>query len=201
MRRRQSFVSDEVSIDNTEQTFKAIAALIVLVLLVALAVGFPMWNTARSMSSSKAATARAEKAAAGAVLIPSNIKRAQDPNMASWRAMLNPRAVDLPQATPGAHSGDAAMRSDTMKEIQKKTRDDGAVRRVAINGAPVAPELVEETIFDNRNFATRYDFEFPQFAKKQSTDSTRERPKMMFGPLTAPLANGYGMDVGGKIIA
>jgi hypothetical protein len=201
MRRRQSFVGDEVSIDNTKQTLKAIVALIVLVVLVALAVGFPMWNTAKSMSSSKASTARAEKAAAGAVLIPSNIKRAQDPNMASWRAMLNPRAIDLPPATPGARSGDAAIRSDTMKEIQKKTRDDGAVRRVAINGAPVAPELVEETIFDNRNFATRYDYEFPQFAKKPSTDSTLERPKMMFGPLTAPLANGYGMDVGGKIIA
>jgi hypothetical protein len=197
--RRQSFVGDEVSIDNTKQTFKAIAALIVLVVLVALAVGFPMWNTARSMSSSKASSARAEKAGAGAV--PSNIRRAQDPNMASWRAMLNPRAIDLPQATPGARSGDAAMRSDTMKDIQKKTRDDGAVRRVAINGAPVAPELVEETIFDNRNFATRYDYEFPQFAKKPSTDSTLERPRMMFGPLTAPLANGYGMEVGGKVIA
>lgn len=114
--------------------------------------------------------------------------------------MLNPRAVDLPQATPGARDGDAAVRSDTMKEIQKQTRDDGAVRRVAIDGAPVPPEIVEETIFNNRNFATRYNYEFPQYANKLSHDTTRERPTMMFGPLTAPLPNNYGMDINGKII-
>jgi hypothetical protein len=115
--------------------------------------------------------------------------------------MLNPRAVDLPQATPGARDGGAAVRSDTMKEIQKQTRDDGAVRNVAIDGAPVPPEIVEETIFNNRNFATRYNYEFPQYANKLSHDKTREQPSMMFGPLKAPLPNGYGMDIGGKIIS
>lgn len=202
MRRTSPSASDDISISNTTQTFKTVAALLVLVVLIAVVIGFPMWNTARSLANSKSASARAaEKAAAGAVLVPTNIMRKQDPDRASWRSMLNPRAVDLPQATPGARDGDAAVRSDTMKEIQKQTRDDGAVRKVAIDGAPVPPEIVEETIFNNRNFATRHNYEFPQYANKLSHDKTREQPAMMFGPLKAPLPNGYGMDIGGKIIS
>ena len=202
MRNSNSFSDGSTfSFTNTSQTVKAVAALIFLVMLVAVVVGYPMWNTARALNTSRAAEKAAGMANGSAVLIPSNVMRKQDPNRASWRAMLNPRPVDLQQASPGARDGASAVRSDTMREIQKQTIDDGSVRRVSIDGLPVPPEIVEETIFNNANYATHYDFEFPQYATKLSHDKTRERPTMMFGPLKAPLPNNYGMDIGGKIIS
>jgi hypothetical protein len=71
-----------------------------------------------------------------------------------------------------------------------------------VGGLPVAPQLVEEAIFDNRSFATRANFEFPQFANRRALDPSSDPPRSMFGPLTAPLlAGGFAMDLAGKVVA
>lgn len=173
----------------TQNSTKLLFAFVLLVAFVAAIVGYSIWRTAAGMG-----TNRPEQA----VATPANIIQSRDPNRASWRALLNPPGLNLPQASGG---DGATVRSDTLKEIQQRTRDDGAVRKIAVDGKPVAPQLVQEAIFNNHNFATRANYEFPQFEKHGSHDPTQQRPRSMFGPLTAPLAaGGFGMDLNGKII-
>lgn len=175
----------------TQNSTKLLFAFVLLVVFVAAIVGYSIWRTAASVSTTRAAEQ--------AVATPANIIQSRDPNRASWRALLNPPGLNPPQA-PGSDGG-ATVRSDTLKEIQQRTRDDGAVRKITVDGKPVAPQLVQEAIFNNHNFATRANYEFPQFEKHGSHDPTQQRPKSMFGPLTAPLAaGGFGMDLNGKII-
>jgi hypothetical protein len=200
----------------TQGSSKLLVAFVVLVAFVALIVGYSIYKAAQATSSRPAekaggaqagglrtfgASLAATASTLAAAAVPSNILQTRDPNVASWRSMLQPPAIEISQAPPGAKTGNAAVRSDTMAEIQKRTRDDGALRQVAVNGQPVPPQLVAETVFNNRNFATRANYEFPQFENKLSHDKSSERPRSMFGPLTAPLAAGnFAMDISGKII-
>lgn len=183
----------------TQNSTKLLVAFALLVVFVAAVVGYSIWRTAQGVTS----RAAGEKAAAGTAAmlppaaVPTNVLRARDANRATWQALLQPPAINI--TAPG--SGDPAARSDAMREIQKQTRDDGVLRKIAVNGAPVPPQLVQEAVFNNHNFATRANYEFTQTQNKLAHDPSQERPRSMFGPLTAPLAaGGFAMDVNGKVI-
>jgi hypothetical protein len=196
----------------TQNSTKLLVALLVLVVFVAVIVGYSISRTAASVASRTAERADADGGTLGASLaayakslaataVPTNILRAADPGRAQWRSLLQPPTIDVAQAAPDAKAGASAVRSDTMAEIQKQTREDGALRAVAVDGKPVSPQLVADAVFGSRNFATRANYEFPQFEKRAGHDKTQTRPRSMFGPLTAPLAaGGYAMDIGGKIV-
>lgn len=194
MYRQSSGSSGEILI-FTRNSSKLLVAFLALVVIVAGIAAYSIWRTAKSVSSHPA------ERADGDTGVPSNILRATGQNRAQWRSQLQPPAVNVAQATPDVKAGASAVRSDTMAEIQRRTREDGALREVAVDGKPVSPQLVEETIFNNRNFATHANYEFPLLENRPGHDKTQTRPRSMFGPLTAPLAaGGYAMDIGGKIV-
>jgi hypothetical protein len=130
---------------------------------------------------------------AGAALRPTNIRPGSaGPGAATWKADVSPPPLYLGAPSSSAASADASARAAGMREIQKRTFGDGAVRKVEIGGMPVPPQLVKSAIFENAQFMPRE--EAPQKSQRARMDRSTDTPAGMFGPMQNRVGP-YGLDV------